>query len=450
MVEGLDIRAGRLAPAEYEAGFDDLYPPLDRKQALIEAARCWFCWEAPCIQACPTGIDIPRFIRGIQTDNLKGAATTILEANILGGSCARVCPTEILCEGACVRTAQEGEPVRIGLLQRHATDWLYARGLQPFERAAPTGRRVAVVGAGPAGLACAHHLARAGHDVVIFEKRMKSGGLNEHGIAAYKVPHGFAQAEVDFVLSLGGIELRHGIALGRDVHLKDLRREFDAVFLGVGLQGTNALGLPGEDAPNVLDAVAYIERLRQTPDKATLPVGRRVVVIGGGNTAIDIAVQTRRLGAEVVTLVYRRGREHMGATPHEQEVAQTNGVTIRTWARPVALVAAGAAVGGVVFERTRPAPGGIEGTGERFTLEADQVFKAIGQKLKGAADGAADLLELDRGRLAVDGSHRTGLDGVFAGGDCTGSGEDLTVVAVEDGKRAAAAIHAHLTGREDR
>lgn len=446
MSEGVDIRSGRLGVGEYEANFDDLYQPLDRKLALVEAARCYFCWEAPCVQACPTDIDIPGFIRGIQTDNVQGAAMKILDANILGGSCARVCPTDVLCEGACVREAQEGKPVRIGLLQRYATDWLFARGLQPFARTTPTGRRVAVVGAGPAGLACAHHLARLGHDVVVFERRAKAGGLNEHGIAAYKVPHGFAQAEVDFLLSLGGIEVRHGIALGRDLHLKDLRRDFDAVFLGVGLQGTNALRLPSEDARNVLDAVAYIERLRQAADKAVLPVGRRVVVIGGGNTAIDIAVQTRRLGAETATIVYRRGAEHMGATPHEQEVAKANGVLIRTWARPVELLREGDVVTAVAFERTRPGEGGrAEGTGERFTLVADQVFKAIGQKLAQALDGAADLLEIEGGKLAVDGSGRTALAGVFAGGDCTGNGADLTVVAVEDGKRAAAAIHEHLT-----
>ena len=314
MGEQVDVRAGRLRPEEYRRNFDELHPPLDRKRALVDAARCYFCHDAPCVEACPTGIDIPRFIRGIQTDNVRGAALTILEANILGGSCARVCPTEVLCEGACVRKAQEGEPVRIGLLQRYATDWLLDRGEQPFARAAPTGKRVAVVGAGPAGLACAHALARLGHAVTILEKRAKSGGLNEYGIAAYKVPHGFAQAEVDFVLSLGGIEVRHGVELGREVHLHDLRRDYDAVFVGCGLQGMNALGLPEERLEGVLDAVDYIAALRQAQDLSRLPVGRDVVVIGGGNTAVDIAIQARRLGAENVTIAYRRGPQQMGAT----------------------------------------------------------------------------------------------------------------------------------------
>src|SRR5690349_6716005 len=193
-----DIAPGRLSPREYEVNFDDATPPLNRKQALIEAARCYFCYDAPCMEACPTGIDIPSFIRKISTGNLRGSATTILEANILGGSCARVCPTEVLCQRACVRTAQEGNPVRIGLLQRHATDWLIDNGVQPFARAAPTGRRIAVVGAGPAGLACAHALARHGHDVVIYEAKPKPGGLNEYGIAAYKLVEDYAQREVAF------------------------------------------------------------------------------------------------------------------------------------------------------------------------------------------------------------------------------------------------------------
>jgi dihydropyrimidine dehydrogenase (NAD+) subunit PreT len=446
MSGGADIRGGRLAPAEYEANFGELYPPLDRKLALVEASRCYFCFDAPCIAACPTQIDIPGFIRGIQTDNVKGAALRILEANIMGGTCARVCPTEVLCEGACVRTAQEGKPVKIGLLQRYATDWLYDQGLQPFERAPPTGRRVAVIGAGPAGLACAHALARLGHDIVVFEKRPKAGGLNEHGIAAYKVPYGFAQREVDFILGIGGIELRHGITLGRDVHLRDLRREFEAVFLAIGLGAVNALGLEGEHTEGVLDAVDYIERLRQTADLSILPVGRNIVVIGGGNTAIDIAVQTKRLGADTVTLVYRRGPAQMSATRHEQEVAQLNGVTIRHWARPVALVSEAGRLQAVEFAATELAPADLlADTGRRFTLPADQLFKAIGQKLvAGPGNGSAGLLEIERGKIRVDGSLETTLPGVWAGGDCVGRGEDLTVMAVEDGKRAAAAIHHRL------
>jgi glutamate synthase (NADPH/NADH) small chain len=445
---GVDVRAGRLRPEDYERNFErDLAPPLDLKAAAVESARCYFCYDAPCVEACPTGIDVPRFIRGIQTGNMKGAALAILDANIMGGACARVCPTEILCEAACVRTVQEGKPVKIGLLQRHATDWLFERGLQPYGRAAATGKRVAVVGAGPAGLACAHGLARHGHEVVVLERRAKAGGLNEYGIAAYKVPGGFAQAEVEFILGVGGIEIRHGVELGRDLHLADLRRDFDAVFLGVGMQGINRLGAgEDEDLEGVLDAVEYIAALRQADDKALLPVGRDVVVIGGGNTAVDIAVQARRLGAETVTIAYRRGPGHMGATLHEQEIAQLNGVRIRHWARPVRLIGGGGHVRAVELERVGLDAGGRPvGTGELFALKADMVFKAIGQRLvTGALNGSAELLEVEGGKLVVDADRRTSLEGVWAGGDATGPGADLTVVAVEDGKVAARAMHEYL------
>lgn len=447
-----DIASHRRTAEEYARAFSDLKPPLARKAALVEAARCLFCYDAPCVEACPTGIDIPRFIRGIQTDNVQGAATTILDANILGGTCARVCPTEILCEGACVRLDQDYEPVAIGLLQRYATDHLFASGQQPFTRAAATGKKVAVVGAGPAGLACAHHLARLGHDVVIFDKRPKPGGLNEYGIAAYKMTEDFAQREVRFLLDLGGIEIRHGMALGRDIHLAGLVRDHDAVFLGIGMAGTNALGIEGEELEGVASAVHFIEALRQAPDKGSLPIGRDVVVIGGGNTAIDMATQARRLGAENVTIAYRRGVEHMGATGHEQEVAQTNGVTIRTWAAPVRILGGNGRVTGIELEHTRLDPAGrLAGTGERFTLPADQVFAAVGQKLLPAdLNGSADRLEMAGSKIAVDEGRRTSMAKVWAGGDAIGLDQDLTVVAVEDGKIAARAIHASLSGSNER
>ncbi len=452
MSEKAGVAAGRLSAAEYERNFGDVKPPLDRARALVEASRCHFCYDAPCIEACPTGIDVPGFIRRIATDNVKGSAVTILEQNIFGGSCARVCPTEILCERACVRTAQEGKPVRIGALQRYATDDLLARGIQPFQRSAATGRRIAVVGAGPAGLACAHRLSMLGHDVTVFEAKAKPGGLNEYGIAAYKLADNFAQREVDFILSLGGITLRRGQALGRDIDLAGLRREYDAVFLGLGLGGVNALGLDGESMEGVEDAVAYIERLRQAPDKSKLPVGRRVVVIGGGNTAIDAAVQSKRLGAEDVTIVYRRGPEQMGATAHEQEFAQVNGVRIKHWARPVAIVGQAGALREVRFEYTRLDPAGrLVGTGDGFDLPADMLFKAIGQAFVPAplGNGAAEPLRLNNGKIAVDAERRTSLSKVWAGGDCI-DGPDLTVSAVQDGKLAALSIDRALRPQPNR
>ena len=442
MADQPDVASARLAAADYAANFADVAPPLDAGRALVESSRCYFCHDAPCIEACPTGIDIPNFIRKIATGNLKGAAVNILEENIFGGACARVCPTEVLCEEACVRNLAESKPVNIGALQRHATDWLFEQGIQPFAPAPASGRRVTVVGGGPAGLACAHRLALLGHSVTVFEARDKLGGLNEYGIAAYKLPDDFAQREVAFVLSIGNIEARCGQALGRDITLSDLRRGFDAVFLGLGLAGVNALRLEGADLAGVEDAVAYIARLRQARDLAELPVGRRVVVIGGGNTAIDAAVQSKRLGAEDVTIVYRRGRAQMGATVHEQEFAQVNGVRIKHWARPVRLVGRGGAVREVEFEYTQlDESGRLAGTGDRFALAADMVFKAIGQVFvpDPLTAGAAEPLDLADGRILVNADRRTSLPGVYAGGDCV-AGLDLTVRAVEDGKVAAHAI----------
>jgi dihydropyrimidine dehydrogenase (NAD+) subunit PreT len=438
-----DIAPGRLDAAQLAANFGDAHPPLSAAQAAVEANRCYFCYDAPCIEACPTGIDIPLFIRKIATGNLRGSARTILEANILGGSCARVCPTEELCERACVHTAQESKPIEIGALQRHATDWLMDREIAPFDRAAPTGRRIAVVGAGPAGLACAHGLARHGHDITIFEARPKPGGLNEYGIAAYKVADDFAQREVGFILAIGGISIEYGKALGRDISLDLLRRDFDAVFLGLGQAGVKALGLAGEALAGVRDAIEFIAELRQAP-KDRVAVGRRVVVIGGGNTAIDAATQARRLGAEDVTIVYRRGPGQMTATGEEQAWAQTNNVRMRHWAAPIRLVSAPSqTVTGIEFARTKiNAAGRLTLTQETFVLAADMVLKAIGQSF--VADPVDGGPEVREGRILVDADRRTSLEGVYAGGDCV-PGADLTVAAVQDGKLAAAAIHRHLS-----
>ena len=430
-----DIAAQRLPPEALAANFADIHPPLDRHEARVAADRCLFCWDAPCVTACPTGIDIPLFIRQIAAGNPLVAARTILDANIMGGMCARVCPTETLCEQACVREAAEGAPVKIGLLQRHATDALMETGRQPYRQGPATGRKVAVVGAGPAGLACAHRLATLGHEVALFEAREKPAGLNEYGIAAYKTPDDFAAREAAFILGVGGITLKTGVALGRDVTLETLRAEHDAVFLGLGLGAVNALGLDDERLDGVEDAVAFIARLRQSENPGDVAIGRRVVVIGGGMTAIDMATQAKRLGAEEVTIAYRRGPDAMNASRYEQELAQTNGVLIRHWLRPKALVAAGGRVTGVTFEYTRVEDGRLVGTGETLTLPCDQAFKAIGQ-----APAGTPALTLEGGRIAVDAERRTSLDGVWAGGDCIAGGQDLTVAAVEDGKQAALSI----------
>ena len=442
-----DIRNNRLPLEQYERNFADAHPPLTPAQALVEADRCYFCYDAPCVQACPTAIDIPSFIRKIATGDNKGAAKDILTQNIMGSVCARVCPTEVLCEGSCVRTAQEDRPVRIGALQRHATDWLFDAGVQLFKAGPASGQRIAVVGGGPAGLSCAHRLAMLGHAVTVFEARAKLGGLNEYGVAAYKVCEDIAQREVDYLLEVGNIQVHTGQMLGKDIALSRLRRDYDAVFLGMGLGGVNGLGIEEGGIAGVFDAIGYIETLRQARDLAALPVGRKVVVIGGGMTAIDIASQTRRLGAEDVTIVYRRGVEQMSASRKEQDWAQTNGIRIKHWLRPLRLITEKSAVSAVEFEYTREDTSGqLSGTGEHYVLEADMVFKAIGQTLVAdpLVNGGKQVLEMRNGRIRVDSQRRSSLVGVWAGGDCVTGGQDLTVTAVEDGKQAALSIDATL------
>ncbi|RAP42577.1 dihydropyrimidine dehydrogenase [Rhodovulum viride] len=430
---------GRLQPDDYTRNFADKAPPLTVHEAAVAADRCYFCHDAPCVTACPTAIDIPLFIREIATGAPAAAARTIFEQNILGGMCARVCPTEQLCEEACVRMTAEARPVEIGRLQRFATDTLMTREGHPFVRAAPTGRRIAVVGAGPAGLACAHRLAMKGHEVQLFDARPKAGGLNEYGIAAYKTVNDYAQAEVAWLMGIGGISVTNGKALGRDMTLDELRAGHDAVFLAIGLGGVNALRAEGEDKAQVVDAVDFIARLRQAEDLSTIPVGRHVVVIGGGMTAVDAAVQSKLLGAESVTMVYRRDRAAMSASEEEQHLASSKGVRIVTGAAPLRLLGEGA-VEAVEFAYTRETDTGLELTDETFRIRADQVFKAIGQKLEGAPEGIA----LSGRKIAVTGPGRTSLPLVWAGGDCATGGDDLTVTAVAEGRDAAEDIHATL------
>ena len=427
-----DIRSSRLGKSEIDRNFSDLHPPLSRSEALIEADRCYFCFDAPCTTACPTGIDIPAFIQKIRSDNLRGSAHTILRENIMGGMCARVCPTEILCEEACVRYAHEDKPVEIGLLQRHATDPIFENKVQLFERAEASGKKVAVVGGGPAGLSCAHRLATLGHDVVVLNRNNKLGGLNEYGIAAYKTVNDFAQTEVDYILSIGGIDVRSDCSLGDDFELADLRKDYDAVFIGVGLGSSNELGIDGEDKAGVLNAIDYIADLRQADDKSTLPVGKNVVVVGGGMTAIDIAVQSKRLGADQGHMVYRRGPEQMSASDFEQALAQTSGVTIHYGASPQRICG---------DDHVTSVEFGLESTTEKLVLNADIVFKAIGQKLVGdGLDGPAT----ENGRIVVDEQQKTSVDNLWAGGDCVVGGDDLTVSAVQHGKVAAIDIDRYL------
>lgn len=434
------IAAERLSTEALAENFTDLHAPLKNHEAAVAADRCYFCHDAPCITACPTDIDIPLFIRQIATGTPEAAAKTIFDMNILGGMCARVCPTEDLCEQACVRELAEGKPVEIGRLQRFATDTVMDKGVMPFTRATTTGKKVAVVGAGPAGLACAHRLAMLGHDVTVYDAQPKAGGLNEYGIAAYKSTHDFAAREVDWLCSIGGIEIKTGMALGAELKIDDLVGCFPAVFLAVGLGGVNALSVDGDDKDGVDDAVSFIEVLRQTDDLAALPVGRNVVVIGGGMTAVDAAVQSKLLGADNVTIAYRRGRDAMSASRYEQDLAASHGVKLLFNVRPVAIHGNGA-VAEIELEYTATTDGKLSGTGEMIRLPADQVFRAIGQTLTNDAG-----LTLEGRKIAVHGAGRTSRKGVWAGGDCASGGDDLTVTAVAEGRDAAMDIHDVLMG----
>ena len=434
------IAADRLSNEALAQNFADLHVPLEPHEVRVAADRCYFCYDAPCVTACPTDIDIPLFIRQISTDRSEAAAKTILDMNILGGMCARVCPTEVLCEHACVREVSEGKPVEIGRLQRHAIDRLMAKNIHPFDRAAATGKKVAVVGAGPAGLSCAHRLALKGIDVTIYDARSKAGGLNEYGIAAYKSTNDFAAKEVAWLLSIGGITIENNKTLGIDMTLDGLSSDFDAVFLSVGLGGVNALSMSSEDDTCMSDAVGFIETLRQTTDLASIPIGRNVVVIGGGMTAVDAAVQSKLLGAEQVTIAYRRGREAMSASRYEQDLAASHGVKLLFNVQPVTLETLEPSAA-LVLEYTATKDGRLTGTGETMRISADQVFSAIGQTL--ATDGG---LALDGRKISVTGAGRTSRDRVWAGGDCASGGDDLTVTAVAEGRDAAMDIYATLMG----
>ncbi|ATA26050.1 dihydropyrimidine dehydrogenase [Brenneria goodwinii] len=437
------IQSGRLSAAEYADNFSDSVAPLTNIQAVIEAERCYYCYDAPCTRSCPADINVPSFIHRIAQENVRGAAQAILSENVLGGMCARVCPTETLCEQSCVRNQQDGKPVRIGLLQRYATDAYLSNPGQPlFTRATSTGKKVAVVGAGPAGLTAAHRLARCGHQVVVFDAREKPGGLNEYGLASYKTTDDFAQREIAWLLSIGGIELRLNQRLGRDISLDRLRADYDAVFLAMGLGGVNALGIEGEPLEGVREAVDFIAELRQASHPGEVAIGRNVVVIGGGMTAVDAAVQAKKLGAREVTMVYRRGEADMKASPHEQEWAKANGVTIRHWAAPLTIHGENNCVTGVSFMVMQWLAGALVASGENFTLPADMVLKAIGQTYD--AGPTESVITLKGGRIATDEEGRTSLPGVWAGGDCCADGLDLTVDAVRQGKAAAASIDAVL------
>ena len=433
----------RLSLAQYANHFADAHPPLNAIQAKIEAERCYYCYDAPCTIACPTGIDIPSFIAKIAQGNLRGAAKTILEENIMGGMCARVCPTEVLCEQACVRNTNQEKPVEIGLLQRHATDALMANpGSALFTRANATGKKIAVVGAGPAGLSCAHRLALLGHEVDVFDKNSKPGGLNEYGLATYKTTDNFAQKEIEWLLSIGGITLHLNQALGQDFSLESLTQKYDAVFLGIGLAGVNQLNLHTSPVIGLQNAVDFIASLRQASHAKEVVVGNQVVVIGGGMTAVDAAVQAKKLGASEVTIVYRKGPDNMSASVEEQKWARLNDVRLQFYASPVRVLSEQETVVAIEFSKSVVVQGQVTAQTETLTLAADMVLTAVGQKLQ-----VEDVngLALQDGKIQCDDNGKTAYAKIWVGGDCRPGGKDLTVEAVQHGKLAAIDIDKALS-----
>ncbi len=434
------------APA-LAANFAEIKPPLRPQEAAVEASRCLYCFDAPCIMACPTGIDIPAFIKKIAFGNPAGAAKTILTANILGASCARVCPTSVLCEGACVLDDRDEQPIMIGRLQRFATDFVEERGIKVLSAPATTsGKKIAVIGAGPAGLGCAAELARLGHHVTIFEKQSQPGGLNTYGIAYYKMKPEVSLAEVELVKSLG-VEIRCGLTVGRDITVADLERDYAALFLGVGLGAATKLRIPGEDLPEVVDALDYIAKIHTDP-LDTIPTGRRVAVIGAGNTAIDAVTQSKRLGAERSFIVYRRGEPEMSAYDFEYDHAKDDGAHFLFHAAPVEILATHGHVSGLKLIRTRLVGDKVETIpGTEFIEPCDLVLKAVGQEKQAALlRSLFPTLTIDaRGVIARDPlTGATNLPHVFTGGDCANGGREV-VNAVGEGKKSAHAIHAYLT-----
>ena len=438
------ITTKKLTTEEYSQNFSDIHPPFENKEgAILEANRCIMCYDAPCTKMCPTSIDIPKFIKQIATDNLKGSARTIFTSNIFGGGCSKVCPVEKLCEGACVYNFLDETPIHIAKLQRYATEPAIENKWKLFERKPSNGKKVAVVGAGPAGLSCAFYLSLQGTEVTVFEKESKGGGLMTYGIAAYKVTPEFCEDEVEYIKSIGGIDIKYNQELGKDFQIEDLQNHFDSVFMGIGVGVARQLGIPEEFSDGVQDAISYIYDLR-TNDFSEIPVGDKVAVIGLGMTAIDAATQAKRLGAKEVTIVYRRTENEKPCTDVELDIARLDGCRLEFLAAPKEVLLTNGKVSGLVCSRMtlgKPDASGrrspIE-TGETFNLEVDMIIKAAGQTpfINLVND---NQFHNNYGKISVNTDLSTNLKGVFAGGDCINGGKEV-VNAVQDGKDAARSI----------
>ncbi len=442
------IKNNRLTTEDYNEAFSDIHPPFAHDEgAILEANRCIGCYDAPCTKFCPAGIDVPLFIKQIASGNIKGSARTIFRSNIMGAGCSKVCPVEKLCEGVCVFNLLKEEPIRIAKLQRYSTERAMQEQWRLFERKAPTGKKVAVVGAGPAGLACAHALSLEGVDVTVFEKEEKAGGLMTYGIAAYKVTPEFCKEEVDFITSLGGIDIRLGTELGRDFTLADLQEKYHAVFLGIGVGLTRSLDIPGEKLHGVVDAISFIYDLR-TSGYANVAIGDRVAVIGLGMTAIDAATQSKRLGAKEVTLIYRRSKHEKPCTDSQLDLALLDGCSIIWLASPKEIIGENGTVKVLICNEMKLGEPDLTGrripveTGKTFVVDVDMIIKATGQEPY--EELLSELFIRNRdGKIMVGGEAETNIPGVFAGGDAVTGGKEV-VNAVEDGKIGAKAILAYL------
>lgn len=443
----MPIRNNRLSQQQYAENFSDIHPPFETKDAaLVEANRCLFCYDAPCMKSCPTSIDVPKFIKQIATENVKGSAHTIFSSNIMGVGCSKVCPVEKLCEGACVYNFMEEEPISIARLQRYSTEKAMAANWQLFKRKESTGKKVAIVGAGPAGLSCAHVLSREGIDVIIFEKESKGGGLMTYGIAAYKVTPQFCEDEVNYILGIGGIEIKYNRELGKDISLEELQKNYDAVYLGIGVGLARQLEIPGEELEGVEDAIKFIYDIR---DKGfdEVAVGDKVAVIGMGMTAIDAATQAKRLGAKQVTMVYRRTENEKPCTQVELDIAKLDGCEIIWLAAPKEVIGENGKVKQLVCSKMQLGEPDASGrrspvdTGETFSLDVDMIIKAAGQM---PFESLVEEFKIQnsKGKINIENS-ATNIPGVFAGGDCVNGGKEV-VDAVQAGKDGAASIIKYL------
>jgi dihydropyrimidine dehydrogenase (NAD+) subunit PreT len=441
------ISKNKLTNDQYSQNFSDIHPPFENKTAAqVEANRCLFCYDAPCTKSCPTSINVPKFIKQISSDNIKGSAHTIFVSNIMGAGCSKVCPVEKLCEGACVYNLLEEEPISIAKLQRYSTEQAMENQWKLFERKPSNGKKVAIVGAGPAGLSCAHVLSREGIDVTIYEKEPKGGGLMTYGIAAYKVTPEFCEDEVNYITSIGGIEIKYNQELGKQVSLEQLQQNFDAVYLGLGVGVARQLDIPGEEMEGVVDAIGFIYNLRANGYPA-VPVGDKVAVIGMGMTAIDAATQAKRLGAKEVTLVYRRTEAEKPCTDVELDIAKLDGCEIIWLAAPKEVKGNGNKVTQLICSKMKlgePDESGRRSpvdTGETFSLDVDMVIKAAGQV---PFQELVDQYNISNkgGKISID-NCATNIKGVYAGGDCVNGGKEV-VDAAQAGKDGAAAILKYL------